>query len=132
MTGTYYIRPFGWPVIECFLGGDGARAAARDTGAAFAQAIDQMVGLFGATARAHLRPLTASDWAGTSSIAGAYSHAMPGQASARGALACPLDSRLFFAGEATHATDFSTAHGAFESGVRAAEEAIRALALSDI
>jgi monoamine oxidase len=24
-TGVYYIRPFGWPVIECFLGDEGAR-----------------------------------------------------------------------------------------------------------
>ena len=24
-TGVYYIRPFGWPVIECFLGDQGAR-----------------------------------------------------------------------------------------------------------
>jgi hypothetical protein len=35
-----------------------------------------------------------------------------------------------FAGEATHRTDFSTAHGAYESGVRGAEEAIGALAVS--
>jgi monoamine oxidase len=35
---------------------------------------------------------------------------------------------LFFAGEATSAEDFSTAHGAHDSGVRAATEAIAALA----
>lgn len=46
------------------------------------------------------------------------------QADARATLARPFDDRLFFAGEATHATDFSTTHGAYESGVRAAEEAI--------
>ena len=34
---------------------------------------------------------------------------------------------LFFAGEATHSTDFSTAHGAHDSGDRAAEEAIAVL-----
>jgi monoamine oxidase len=27
-TGPYYIRPFGWPVIECFFGGEGARMMA--------------------------------------------------------------------------------------------------------
>lgn len=124
-TGSYYIRPFGWPVIECFLGGGGARAAAAsgpDT--AFARAIDQLVNLFGSTARRCLRPFAFSSWSNSATIGGAYSHALPGQANARAALAHSFDGRLFFAGEATHATDFSTAHGAFASGVRAAEEAI--------
>jgi monoamine oxidase len=35
--------------------------------------------------------------------------------------------RLFFAGEATHPYFFSAAHGAWESGERAAREAILAL-----
>ncbi|MFG1228662.1 flavin monoamine oxidase family protein [Xanthobacter wiegelii] len=127
-TGSYYIRPFGWPVIECFLGGAGARAmAASGPDAAFARAIDQLVNLFGATVRRCLRPLVASHWTNTATIGGAYSHALPGQADARAALALPFDGRLFFAGEATHATDFSTAHGAYASGLRAADEAIREL-----
>jgi len=127
-TGAYYIRPFGWPVIECFLGGAGARAAeANGPDAAFARAIDQLANLFGSAVRTCLRPLAASDWAGIPSIGGAYSHALPGQAAARNRLAQPFDGRLFFAGEATSASDFSTAHGAYESGVRAAEEAIAAL-----
>lgn len=54
-------------------------------------------------------------------IGGAYSHALPGRAAARQVLARPFDKRIFFAGEATNATDFSTAHGAHDSGVRAAE-----------
>jgi monoamine oxidase len=129
MTGTYYIRPFGWPVIECFLGGAGARAAAADgPDAAFARAIDQLAALFGSAVRRCLRPLLASDWAGAATIGGAYSHALPGQSDARAALARPFDARLFFAGEATHRTAFSTAHGAYESGLRAAEEVIAALA----
>jgi monoamine oxidase len=43
-------------------------------------------------------------------------------------LALPFEQRLFFAGEATHTDDFSTAHGAYDSGVRAAVESIAALA----
>ncbi|WBO24000.1 flavin monoamine oxidase family protein [Sphingomonas abietis] len=127
-TGSYYVRPFGWPVIECFLGGDGARrAGVEGRDAASARAIEQLVGLFGAAARRHLRPLIASDWAATPSIGGAYSHALPGHAVARHTLARPFEDRLFFAGEATHATDFSTAHGAYASGARAAGEVIEAL-----
>jgi monoamine oxidase len=38
-----------------------------------------------------------------------------------------VEDRIFFAGEATHETFYSTAHGAWESGVRAADEAIAAL-----
>jgi monoamine oxidase len=128
-TGSYYIRPFGWPVIECFFGGAGARAVAKGgVEGGFERAIDQLVNLFGSAVRRNLKPLIASNWAGTASIGGAYSHALPGQADARLALARPLDGRLFFAGEATHTSDFSTAHGAFQSGVRAAEEAIGVLA----
>jgi monoamine oxidase len=42
-------------------------------------------------------------------------------------LARSFDRRLFFAGEATHRHDFSTAHGAYESGLRAADEVVAAL-----
>lgn len=127
-TGSYYIRPFGRPVIECFFGGAGARAAeASGPQAAFAHAIDQIVRLFGSAVRSCLRPLIASDWAGTATIGGGYSHALPGQSGARTVLARPFDGRIFFAGEATHPSDFSTAHGAYQSGVRAAEEAVAAL-----
>ena len=40
----------------------------------------------------------------------------------RGHLAQPLGERLYFAGEATEQEYFGTAHGAYMSGVRAAEE----------
>jgi monoamine oxidase len=43
-------------------------------------------------------------------------------------LAAPVDGRLFFAGEATSPHFFSTAHGARDSGDRAAEEVLTALA----
>ena len=60
-------------------------------------------------------------------MGGAYSYALPGQVSARQRLAQPFEQRLFFAGEATSPGDFSTAHGAHDSGIRAANEAIVAL-----
>jgi monoamine oxidase len=127
-TGSYNIRPFGRPVIGCFLGGAGARVVSKQgADAAFARAMDQLVSLFGADVRRCLRPITASDWTRSPTIGGAYSHALPGHAEARRVLARPYDGRLFFAGEATHGSDFSTAHGAYLSGVRAAEEALSAL-----
>ena len=47
-----------------------------------------------------------------------------GRADCRQALAEPVDDRLFFAGEACSRGDFSTAHGAFLTGVAAADRVI--------
>jgi len=46
----------------------------------------------------------------------------------RTTLARPINNRLFFAGEATEQNHFSTAHGAYLSGLRAAKEMAAALA----
>lgn len=126
-TGSYYIRPFGRPVIECFFGGPGARAMERaGADAVFAFAKDELASLFGDGIRPPLKALTGMSWGMIDWIGGAYSHALPGESPRRSELAAPLDEKLFFAGEATHAFDFSTAHGAYASGVRAAEEALAA------
>jgi monoamine oxidase len=127
-TGVYYMRPFGWPVIECFLGDQGARIVEEmGPAAGFAHAIDQLAALFGSAVSRSLRPLVASSWSRMTYVGGAYSYALPGHAAARVDLAYPFEQRLFFAGEATHVDDYSTAHGAHDSGVRAAAEAISAL-----
>lgn len=127
-TGAYYIRPLGFPVIECFFGGEGAQLVEVDgPAAAFAVAIDQLANLFGAGIRQNLKPLVASNWGRMDHIGGAYSYAKPRAADARVELARPFEQRLFFAGEATSESDFSTAHGAYDSGVRAADESLAAL-----
>jgi len=127
-TGAYYIRPFGRMMIECFFGGEGAQMIAESGPAAgFDYAVEQLAALFGTEVRRSLRPLVAFCWSRTNVIGGAYSYALPGRAAARQRLARPFDDRLFFAGEATNPQDFSTAHGAHDSGVRAAQEALAAL-----
>ena len=127
-TAAYTIRPFGWTVIECFFGGQGAKMIEEGgPSAGFDYAIGQLVALFGSEARRSLRPLVASSWSRATRIGGAYSYALPGHAAARRRLARPFEDRLFFAGEATNGQDFSTAHGAHDSGVRAAQEALAAL-----
>jgi monoamine oxidase len=129
-TASYYIRPLGSRVIECFFGGAGARVLEESGHAAgFEFAFGQLCALFGSDVRRTLRPLIGSSWSQMKHIGGAYSYALPGHATARKALARPFDDRIFFAGEATSTGDFSTAHGAHDSGVRAAEEAIAALGL---
>jgi monoamine oxidase len=128
-TGSYYIMPFGRPVIEVYLGGVGAEAMeAAGLAAAFDFAGDQLAALLGSGIRAKLHPLIGSSWRRTEHVGGSYSHALPGHAPSRAILAKPVGVRLFFAGEATHPTDYSTAHGAWESGLRAADEALAALA----
>jgi monoamine oxidase len=129
-TASYYIRPMGLPLIECFFGAEGARMVEESGPAAgFDFAMEQLCALFGSGIRSKLHALDSSNWSQLKYIGGAYSYALPGHASARQALAQPFDDRVFFAGEATSAGDFSTAHGAHDSGVRAAGEAIAALAI---
>lgn len=128
-TGAYYLRPFGRPVIECFFGGAGARSLeAEGEGAALDFAVEQLVDLLGSEMRRRFRPLAETRWADDPLFGGAYSHALPGHRDARAALARPVEGRIFFAGEACSAVDFSTAHGAYETGVVAAEAALAALA----
>ena len=127
-TASYYIRPLGAPVIECFFGGEGARCVEEGGPAAgFDFAIGQLCALFGAGIRSALHPLASSGWSRMKHIGGGYSYALPGHASARTALAQPFEARVFFAGEATSTADFSNAHGAHDTGVRAAEEVISAV-----
>ena len=115
-------------MIEGFFGNDGARMLAESGPAAgSAYAVDQLAALFGSDIRRMLRPLTTSNWSRMEYVGGAYSYALPGRAAARDELARPFGQRLFFAGEATQRHDFSTAHGAYQSGTRAAEEVIAAL-----
>jgi len=124
-TASYYIQPLGSPVIECFFGGKGAHLIEESGPAAgFDYAIGQLCALFGAGTRSKLRPLVASSWSSMPHIGGAYSYALPGHAAARKTLALPFEKRLFFAGEATSPGDFSTAHGAHDSGLRAADKVI--------
>ena len=127
-TGAYHLRPFGRPVIEGFYGGQLARdleAAGPEAASAFAA--DELAGLLGSGIRAFLRPLVATAWEREPHILGSYAYARPGAAGSRAILAAPVDRRLFFAGEATSAHAFTTAQGAHETGIAAAEAALAAL-----
>jgi monoamine oxidase len=127
-TGSYTLRPLGNPVIEGFFGGDLAAALEREAGGAFAAfAIDELCNLLGSGLRRGLTPIAESRWGRDPYARGAYSHAKPGQAGARAILAAMIEDRIFFAGEACSPHAFSTAHGAFETGVEAAESAMAGL-----
>ena len=117
-TASHRLSPFGWPIVESFFGGSTAEALEGADAAAFA--IDELVALLGNDWRRRLHPLAVTRWRREAWIGGSYSHALVGQASARAVLAEPVDGRLFFAGEACSPSDFSTAHGAYQTGMSAA------------
>lgn len=128
-TGSYHLKPFGHPVVEVFLAG----ALARDLAAAGAAAhgdfaIGELVKLLGSDVRRHLTPVTQSAWHDDPFVRGSYSYAEVGFAPARETLGCPVEDRLFFAGEACSTVAFATAHGAFQTGIEAARAVIAARA----
>ncbi len=127
-TAAYQLRPFGRPMIECYFGGALAAELERGGEAAFFDfARRELVGLYGGDFARRIAPLALHGWSGDPFARGAYSCALPGRADDRAALAAPVDGRLFFAGEACSRADFSTAHGAYLTGLAAAEQAIKAL-----
>jgi monoamine oxidase len=129
--GSFHLRPFGQACIEGYFGGSFARQLEdAGDGALAAQAIDEIVALLGSDFRRRLKPLAESRWAHDPFARGSYSHALPGHAADRAVLAAPVDGRLFFAGEATSPNFFSTAHGARDSGERAAREVLDSLAMA--
>jgi monoamine oxidase len=128
-TGSYHLRPFGRPIIEGYFGGQFARELEQQGEGSFVRfAIDQITALLGRDMRKRLHPLAESAWGGDPFARGSYSYAKVGQADARAALAESVDNKLFFAGEACSRRDFSTAHGAYRTGIEAAKQVLRALA----
>jgi monoamine oxidase len=127
-TGAYHIRPFGKSLIEVYFGGElAAELEQAGDGAFFDFAVSELVGLVGSQFAPRLKQLRIHRWGRDPLSRGSYSYAVPGSADCRRMLAEPVDDRLFFAGEACSEHDFSTAHGAFKTGVEAAERVIASL-----
>lgn len=128
---SYHFRPFGAPLIEAYFGGALARDLEAGGLAAFADhALAELTDLLGSDWRRRIVPVSVSNWSSDEFAQGSYSHALPCHADKRAILAAPVDGRIFFAGEATSPHFFSTAHGAYESGVRAAGEVLVALGVT--
>jgi monoamine oxidase len=124
-TGTYHLRPFGRPQIEAFFaGGLAAKLEAQGERSFFDFAVSELTGLLGSAFAKRLQPINIHRWGADPFARGSYSFALPGKADCRARLAAPVDNRLFFAGEACSTHDFSTAHGAWLTGVAAAEQVI--------
>ena len=118
---TFVFWPHGLPQAWGFVGGPAAWGLSPEATIALMRAeISQRFGARGEAAFDWSAAL-ASDWGGDPWSRGAYSHARPGAAGARGRLAAPLaGGRLVLAGEACHPTLAGTVGGAWLSGEAAA------------
>jgi monoamine oxidase len=126
-TAGYSLRPFGWPMIECYFGGELAAELEKGGERAFFDfAASELTGVLGNNFAKRIKPIAHHGWLSDPFARGSYSYAVPGKADQRAVLATAVDNRIFFAGEATSEHDFSTAHGALLTGQRAAREAIAA------
>ncbi len=110
------------PVLMAFFGGSSVahfRAFGEDAPLA---ALDDLETMLGRKLGSHLVSSRFVDWQADPYTRTGYSSVPPGGAGLRDALAAPIGSVLYFAGEATNRNRPATVHGALESGYRAAHE----------
>ena len=118
---SFDLRLHGRPLVEGFVGGRFARALEDGGPSAFeAEARAQLTAALGADVQRDLTFLCATAWARDPWARGSYSHARIGCVEARVSLRASIEHRIFFAGEACSSNFFSTAHGAWETGLDAA------------
>jgi len=105
-------------------GSFGRDLSAQGEKAMIAFALEWLTKLFGSEAAAAVKKSSATRWNAAPFALGAMSAAAPGGQPSRKVLAEPIGC-MFVAGEATHETLWGTVDGAWESGERAAEAALR-------
>jgi monoamine oxidase len=126
-TASYQMRPFGRPMIEAYFGGRNAEALEADGVEAFFDfAVSELTALMGGDFKNRLKPIGMHRWGVDPLARGSYSYAVPGRSGARERLATTVEDRIFFAGEACSLDSFTTAHGAFLSGLKAADAILAA------
>ena len=105
-------------------GSFGRDLSAQGEAAMVAFAVEWLTKLFGSDVAKVVRKSAATRWNAAPFALGAMSAAVPGGQPSRKILMEPVGS-LFLAGEAAHETLWGTVDGAWESGERAAEAALR-------
>jgi monoamine oxidase len=105
-------------------GSFGRDLSAQGEAAMVAFAIEWLTKMFGSEFAKGVKKSAATRWNASPYVQGAMSVAPPGAQPFRRILSEPV-SNVFFAGEATHETLWGTVDGAWESGERAAEAALR-------
>jgi monoamine oxidase len=107
----------------------GAGLAEEGEAAMVAFALEWLTGLYGSDVKRAVKRTHATRWNKEPWVLGAASAASPGGQGARKILSDCLRNRVWFAGEAEHETLWGTVGGAWESGERAAEAALKRIAL---
>jgi monoamine oxidase len=105
-------------------GSFGSDLSAQGEQAMTAFAREWLAKLFGSETAAMVKKTSVTRWNAAPYVLGAMSVATPGAQPSRKILTEPVGS-IFLAGEATHETLWGTVDGAWESGERAAEAALR-------
>ena len=119
------------PLLNAWVGGPkAARLSDASDSDITRQALHSLESVFGGLPPADLQLEAAylHNWQRDPFARGAYSYVAVGNSEARRTLGAPLEETLFFAGEACSYASFSTAHGAYETGAAAAEQALAAVA----
>ena len=125
-TGALLANVAGSTLCVVGVGGKfGRDLAAQGEAAMVAFAQDWLTGLYGADIKKAVRRTSTTRWSDEPWVMGAMSSASPGGQGARRVLMEPFRERIWFAGEAVHETLPGTVGGAWESGERAAEAAMR-------
>lgn len=116
-----HIKPYGHPYVVGATGGRFANWLERaGVEASVEHLAERLKRVFGGDVTRRLRGRIVTAWGTDPWTLGAYSTCLPGEAHQRAALAAPVDGRLWFAGEATSREYFATCHGAYLTGVAAA------------
>jgi monoamine oxidase len=105
-------------------GSFGRDLSAQGEAAMLAFAKEWLTKLFGSDVAAAIKKSSATRWNASPYVLGAMSAAAPGGQASRKILTEPIGA-MFLAGEATHETLWGTVDGAWESGERAADAALR-------
>ena len=105
-------------------GSFGRELSAQGEQAMSAFAVEWLTKLFGSEAAGAVKKSSATRWNAQPFVLGAMSVAAPGGQGSRKILTDPIGC-MYLAGEATHETLWGTIDGAWESGERAAEAALR-------
>jgi monoamine oxidase len=125
-TAAVLANVAGSPLVTVDVGGRfGRDLAAQGEAAMTAFALDWLNDLFGADLRKTVKRTAATQWNNEPWVLGASSAASVGAQPARRTLMDRVRDRLWLAGEAVHETLWGTLAGAWESGERAAEAALR-------
>jgi monoamine oxidase len=127
-TAAVLANVSGSSLVMVEMGGKfGRDLAAQGADAMKAFALEWLTGLYGTDLRKAVKRTAVTRWNDEPWVLGAFSAAAPGGQPARSTLMERVHDRLWFAGEAVHETLWGTVGGAWESGERAADAALKHL-----